>query len=640
MDTQDNHQGSESPTSAPTPKASLKRLVLESLFSALILLIVVPAVWQGDRWLRQEPQLLEKAQRTAAAARRTQKTQVSSVRETILLLQAQYIKELHTLDLLNGAVEGVNYTLDKFGYRQWAMRPFDPAKITDQPDSILIASFEGRLQNILDKLEKEPQEKRLLRRGQLEKAVERRIQELEEKEKAKEGAAKEGNKDEEEPQETALNSESLAQDRALASEGGSDDAEAGEPTLKDSPSPKNSASKKESSEEKTPSAPQSPEAKKDDPQEIVKDFNDKPIILDRQYLIYGALNGIAAATGDPFTAALPPQEVEVLEEQLGASDYGGVGVYIESDLQNNGQLTVVEPVEGSPAQEKGLLPGDKIMAIDGKKTNTIDIQTSSAMIRGKVGSTVVLTIERGNKRFEVALERRNIRVSSVSSKLLPNKLGYLRLRFFGPETTDEFDSHLKKLEAQGIKGLIVDLRNNTGGYVDSAIGVSSEFLPYDSTITSVVNPRLERLEPYASRLKEQCCLPLVLLVNRFSASASEITAGALQDYERALLVGERTFGKGSVQSLVDLSDGGALKLTIAHYLTPHDKDIHMKGIKPDLTLEARPTNKMAGPEDEQFQLAVRQLERLIQLGVSDKVDAQIKKELAAQAPQVAQRESK
>lgn len=338
-------------------------------------------------------------------------------------------------------------------------------------------------------------------------------------------------------------------------------------------------------------------------------------------LTYAALDGIVAASGDVFTVAMRPTEYAALKEGLGDDDYGGVGMYLEADRHNNKQLTVIEPIENSPAADAGIRTGDCIMEIDGKPTANVDIEANTAAIRGKIGTTVKLTIKRKNlPEFTASLMRKSIHISSTKLKMLPNDVAYIRLRFFGATTAEEFAKDLEKATESGAKGLIVDVRNNGGGYVLAATRIVSNFLPKGSTVTSLVNPRTNRHEVEYVNTRYYSKIPMVLLVNRFSASASEITAGALQDYRRASLVGEKTYGKGSVQTIYELPDKGALKFTIAHYLTPSGKDIHLKGIKPDVECQAEPSNKLGGEDDVQLKVAVKELKR--QLAKDDSKPAQ------------------
>lgn len=323
-----------------------------------------------------------------------------------------------------------------------------------------------------------------------------------------------------------------------------------------------------------------------------------------------ALNGVVAVTGDHYSIAMDAQEYKYLRQALGNDKYGGVGIYLESDRKNHNQLTVIEPIRNTPASRGGIQTGDCIMSINGKLTKNMDIEQASATIRGEIGTTVALDINRRGVPLTVKLTREDIQVPSVEAKMLDNQIAYMRVRFFGPETGEDFTELLSTLQEQNSKALILDLRNNGGGYVQAAVSIVSDFLPEGSVVTSIVSPHAQREEQYKVLTHSQTHLPLVVLVNRYSASASEITAGALKDYQRGVIVGETTFGKGSVQSIFDLHNGGALKLSIAHYLTPHSKDINLKGIEPDIVCEAEPSNHLGDSQDKQLQVALKEAIKL------------------------------
>ncbi|MDQ7822478.1 MAG: S41 family peptidase [Candidatus Eremiobacteraeota bacterium] len=321
-------------------------------------------------------------------------------------------------------------------------------------------------------------------------------------------------------------------------------------------------------------------------------------------LAYGALIGMMDALGDPYSVALEPKEYSLLNEQMSGGNYGGAGVYIELSKKSGNQLTVVEPIEGSPAEKAGLKPGDIIKKINGLSTKGIDLEVAAQRIRGEVGSTLVLTIERkGGALKDYRMKRDFIHVSSVTSEMKPGNIGYVRIRFFGNETDGEFAKALEQVRTQGGKGLILDLRNNGGGYISAAIDVCSKILQSGTLVVSVVNHRTGRSEVHKAYGYEQITMPMVVLVNDLSASAAEITAGAIKDTNTGILVGVRTFGKGSVQSIHELRDGGALKYTIAKYLTPKGTDINKKGIIPDVQVEMNP-DKVGGTGDLQLQKAL------------------------------------
>lgn len=340
-----------------------------------------------------------------------------------------------------------------------------------------------------------------------------------------------------------------------------------------------------------------------------------PELLQDNWLVYKAVEGMLAELGDDYTVFMDPDEYRRLKESMSGGNFGGLGIYIELDKDNENWLTVVEPIEDTPATKAGLKAGDVILRVDGKSTRGVDVPGAQKLLRGTIGSKVVLTIRRQNSAqpFDVELTRARIHVNSVRHKMVTKngrKIGYVRLRLFGEDTSEELESAMNELEQRGAEGFIMDLRNNGGGYIVAAVDVCSKFLPTGSRVVSV-KERGAGDTIYRSRPNMRERAPLVLLVNQFSASASEITAAALQDYKRAHLIGVKTFGKGSVQKIFPLPDGSALKVTTAHYHTPTDKDINKVGVEPDTVLEFK-GKRMAGNDDNQLVtaagLVVKELE--------------------------------
>lgn len=344
-------------------------------------------------------------------------------------------------------------------------------------------------------------------------------------------------------------------------------------------------------------------------QTILKAMDDGRI--SKEKICYSAINGMTMATADPYSTALDKDETRELNEDLGNEEFCGIGVYIEADMRNNKQLTVIEPIEGSPAAKAGMRTGDCITSIDGRPTKDMTLELAAKSIRGPEGSKVSLTISRPKtKEFTLEIERQKVAKKSVTSQLLPDKTGYVRLRFFGNNTGSDCHQALLALIRQNAQAIVLDLRNNPGGAVDEAITVASQFLNKDQLVTSVETPRINRHEVYNATGDKVSDLPLTVLINGYSASASEIVAGAIKDHKRGILVGETTFGKGSVQLLRSVGCGMALKFTIAHYLTPNLRDIHLKGIEPDVVCEAPYSNRLGGSNDKQLQIALRQLAQL------------------------------
>lgn len=304
-------------------------------------------------------------------------------------------------------------------------------------------------------------------------------------------------------------------------------------------------------------------------------------------LTYGALKGMLNSL-DPHSQFMEPQVYEDMKEDT-EGKFGGIGIVIS--MSKEGFLTVVAPMEDTPGAKAGLLPGDRIIKIDGKVTEKMSLQEAVRQLRGDPGTKVTITIFRskakdpGDKIKDHTIERAEINVDSVKdAKILGDGIGYVRITQFNAPTADEFEKALVKLEGQGMNALVIDLRNNPGGLLDAAVRVASEFVRSGETIVTTEgrNPA-QNPPPYRSvRGKKRLSYPLVILVNAGSASGSEIVAGALQDLHRAVLVGETTFGKGSVQSIIALRDGSALRLTTAKYYTPSHKVIHEHGVTPDI----------------------------------------------------------
>lgn len=340
------------------------------------------------------------------------------------------------------------------------------------------------------------------------------------------------------------------------------------------------------------------------PARIVQIYGDR---LDKHVLWYAMIRGVFAGTGDPHSAIMTPAEFKRLSEFLQDRAFGGIGVNVELD---HGQLTVVEPFEGLPAMKAGVRAGDQIVKIDGKSTEGITLEEASKALRGPVGTEVIVTVRRGPTALlrDIAIQRAAIQLVSVTHRLLPNSIGYVRLRVYGKDTAYEFSQALADLERAGARALILDIRNNGGGYMQAAVEICSHFVDAGEIVTYLTFKdgahRNQRSEPLKRTL-----IPVALLVNGWSASASEITAGCLKDHQAATLVGVRTYGKGSVQDPISLPDGAAYKLTIAHFFTPNGNKIDKVGIEPDIRVEM--DNKLVGvlDKDVQFKRAVDFLQK-------------------------------
>jgi carboxyl-terminal processing protease len=303
-------------------------------------------------------------------------------------------------------------------------------------------------------------------------------------------------------------------------------------------------------------------------------------------LIHGALRGMLS-TLDPHSEFMEAQKYEDLRNDTEGA-FGGVGIVV--GLRDNG-LTVIAPMEDTPAYRAGILAGDRIVKIEGKNTERVTLNDAVKKLRGDPGSQVTLTVSRPTLAApkDFILTRAIIKVDTVkdidSRRMFPiseNKIGYIRLTQFGEQTTSDLRDALKKLKGHGMEGLVLDLRNNPGGLLDQAVKVCEVFVPRGQLIVSTEGRGAQAKYEYVAKGRDEFPnLKIVILVNNGSASASEIVAGCLQDLGRAFVMGEQTFGKGSVQSIVPLQDGSALRLTTAKYYTPSHKVIHGKGITPD-----------------------------------------------------------
>src|SRR6266850_672175 len=312
--------------------------------------------------------------------------------------------------------------------------------------------------------------------------------------------------------------------------------------------------------------------------------------LTYQDLVYGALKGMLN-TLDPHSEFMDPEKYKELQNDTQGS-FGGLGIVI---AMKDGYITVVAPMEDSPGFKAGILSGDRILKIDGKTTEKMSLQDAVKTLRGDPGTDVTITVFRpsSTQMKDYKLTRSIINVDMVkdinSKKEFPlgeNKIGYVRLVQFGEKTSEDLEAALKKLKGHGMQALVLDLRWNPGGLLDQAVDVCEKFLPRGELVVTTEgrNPNQNSTRKASGRGDELHNMPLVVLVNLGSASASEIVAGCLQDLKRAIVLGEKTFGKGSVQSILPLNDGSALRLTTAKYYTPSHKVIHEEGITPDIVV--------------------------------------------------------
>jgi carboxyl-terminal processing protease len=324
-------------------------------------------------------------------------------------------------------------------------------------------------------------------------------------------------------------------------------------------------------------------------------------------LLSGALKGTVNALGDPHSVYLDPKMYqEFMIETKGS--FSGIGITLG---MKDKVLTVVAPIDGTPADKAGLMSGDQILKIDGQDTKEMALDEAVSRIRGLEGTQVTLSISRaGQEAREYTITRANIQLKTVNGKMLDNGIAYIRISMFNDNTGDDFAKKLLELEGQDLKAVVLDLRNNPGGLIEECVKVAGHFVP-KGPIVSVVTRDGTR-KTHLSRLDEPK-YPLVVLVNGGSASAAEIVAGAVQDTGVGTLVGTKTYGKGSVQTVVRLDNNSAVKFTIAKYFTPKDRSIDGAGIEPDIEVLLLPDGKEVS-QDVQLDKAIEVLQEKLGQG--------------------------
>lgn len=325
-------------------------------------------------------------------------------------------------------------------------------------------------------------------------------------------------------------------------------------------------------------------------------------------LAYVAIDGMMRAVHDPYTVFLTPKEYAALNQGLDGGDFGGIGIVIQQDDRTH-YISVENVIPDGPADKAGVEQDDLIVTIDGISTKSMDAQQASNHLRGKEGTQVTLGIERDGKPLPapITITRAQIHDVSVFEKMLPDKIGYVAVTVFGADTGSELAVALDRLEQEGVRAIVLDLRDNGGGYLDAAISVSSKFIPSGPIVS--VEQRADDVTTLEADDTAITPLPLAVLVNGHTASASEITSGAIQDSGVGTIIGTRTFGKGVVQTIYPLGDGSAVKITTARYLTPHNRDINHLGIAPDITVAENARPRFGDPsQDAQLQRAIQFLQ--------------------------------
>lgn len=333
--------------------------------------------------------------------------------------------------------------------------------------------------------------------------------------------------------------------------------------------------------------------------------------IDPQKLFYGAISGMVSAVGDPYTVFLPPEAQKYSKEDLNGS-FEGVG--LELGFNQDKRLVVIAPVQGTPAEKAGIKSQDLILKIDLKDATGLSLPEAVKLIRGKKGTEVTLTIfrEGEDEPREIKLTRDNIIVKSVILSFKESKenkkIAYLKLTRFGDRTKDEWQVAVSDILSSGASGLILDMRNNPGGFLDGAVFIASEFLEKGDVVLQE-NQKGDKTSYGVMRKGKLLKLPMVVLINKGSASASEIVAGALQDRNRAKLVGEKSFGKGTIQIAEDLPGGAGIHITTAKWLTPNGRWVNTtEGLEPDVKIEeSKDKDLPAGRQDLQLEKALELL---------------------------------
>lgn len=332
--------------------------------------------------------------------------------------------------------------------------------------------------------------------------------------------------------------------------------------------------------------------------EILKRYLEDKYIgeLKENEMVDSALKGYVEGLRDKYTEYLTASELEELMISVNGN-YVGIGIYMSKN--ESGDIVIILPIEGSPAQEAGLEVGDIIVKVDGEECKGLELSEVSNKVKGEEGTTVKLEILRGEETFTVDIERRTVELKYISSEVLDNNIGYIQMLSFEEGCADKIREEIKKFKKQNINSIILDLRDNGGGLVTEAVAVSEIFVPMGKTILKSYDKNQSETITKSTAISTEDKLKLVVLLNENSASATEIFAGAIQDNKLGTLIGVTTFGKGVMQEVQPLAIGGALKVTIEEFKTPNGNTINNVGIKPDVEVKLE-----EGSEDNQLQAAI------------------------------------
>lgn len=304
--------------------------------------------------------------------------------------------------------------------------------------------------------------------------------------------------------------------------------------------------------------------------------------IDDNTLVNGAIKGMTNSLNDPYTVFMDAEETKSFNNQLQGQEYVGVGIQVEN---REDKVTVNAVFEGSPAEKAGVKSGDSIIKVNGTQITGTELNKAVSLMKGKEGTNVTLTIQRAGKgNFDVVAKREKIEYNTVTGQMLSNSIGYIDISMFDENTGENFNKKLQELKNSGMKGLILDLRDNGGGILDDCLDVASNFVDKGKTVVYTVDKNGKK-QVYKSKGGSAIGIPLVVLTNGNTASASEIFSGAIKDYKAGTLIGEKTFGKGVVQTSFNTGDNTQLKVTISKWYTPLDENINHKGFQPDMEVK-------------------------------------------------------
>ncbi len=350
--------------------------------------------------------------------------------------------------------------------------------------------------------------------------------------------------------------------------------------------------------------------------DIENTLNKYKAIIDKYYLgeieeeklREGAIKGYIEGLDDPYTEYISKEDMkEYLEDTMG--NFVGIGIYMAKNTEAN-KIQVLTPIKGSPAEKAGILPGDLIVAVDGVAYTADEMSIASTKIKGEEGTNVTIEILRKTENMTFELKRESIKVNPVEGKVLSNQIGYMEFSSFDEDTAKDFKQKYEELQKQGIKSLIIDLRNNGGGIVEEALKIADYVVDKGKILLYEVDKN-EKEEVKKSENEPIINMPIIILTNENTASSSEILAGALKDLGKAKTVGTKTYGKGVIQQVLTLPDGSGLKITSEKYLTPNKTEINKKGIEPDEKVELPDTVKnillVEEKDDTQLQKAIEML---------------------------------